>query len=339
MIDLRSDTVTKPSKEMMEFMLQCPVGDDVFEEDPTVLKLQQTLASRFGMEAALFFPSGVMCNQIAIKTHTAPMDEIICDVNAHIYNAENGGWAFHSGASIKLIQGDRGRFTVGDLQGLIQPKVDWTPNTSLICVENTVNKGGGAIWNFNDLKDIGHFAKEHQLHYHLDGARLFNALAETAQSEGDFGAIFDSISICFSKGLGAPVGSVLLGNQGFIKKARKWRKAFGGGMRQVGLLAGACLYALEHHLPKLSLDHHHARQIGEVLSTKSYIDYLYPVETNIVLFRLNERIAQDSYLQLLKEKGIWAVPFGQQQIRMVTHLDIDAGAVDKTCQMLKQLEF
>lgn len=339
MIDLRSDTVTKPSKEMLEFMLQCPVGDDVFEEDPTVLKLQQTLANRFGMEAALFFPSGVMCNQIAIKTHTSPMDEIICDVNAHIYNAENGGWAFHSGTSIKLINGDRGRFTVNDLQGQVQPKVDWTPNSSLICVENTVNKGGGAIWNFDDLKDIALFAKEHQLHYHLDGARLYNALAETEQSERDFGAIFDSISICFSKGLGAPVGSVLLGNHGFIKKARKWRKAFGGGMRQVGILAGACLYALDHHLPKLIQDHQHAREIGKVLSKKSYIDYLYPVETNIVLFRLNDRVPQEKYLELLKEKGVLAVPFGKQQVRMVTHLNFDANQLEKTCQILNQLDF
>lgn len=337
MIDLRSDTVTKPSKGMMEAMMNAPLGDDVFKEDPTLLELQSKLAAMFGMEAGLFFPSGVMCNQMAIKCHTNPMDEIICDELSHIYNAENGGWAIHSGVSIKLLKGDRGRFKSEDVLQAINPKVDWMPNTRLVCAENTVNKGGGSIWDFEELKRIGETCRANGLKYHLDGARLFNALAETNQQPADYGRIFDSISICFSKGLGCPVGSVLLGEEEFIARARKWRKAFGGGMRQAGILAAACIYALENNLPLIKEDHRRAKTIGAYLANASFVKYLYPVESNIVLFEIIDSLNNDGFLQMLAEQGIRAVPFGKNTIRMVTHLDFDDAQLNQVKQGLNAI--
>lgn len=339
MIDLRSDTVTKPSKEMLEYMMMCEVGDDVFEEDPTSTKLQKTLAERFGKEVGLFFPSGVMCNQVAIKCHTQPMDEIICDEMAHIYTAENGGWAFHSGVSIKLLKGDRGIFSVDQVTDALQPKADWLPQSSLLCVENTVNKGGGAVWPVEQLQALSAFSKQHHLKFHLDGARIFNALTAAPTNEKQLGHLFDSISICFSKGLGTPVGSVLLGSQAFIHHARKWRKAFGGGMRQIGILAGACLYALEHNIPLLAHDHRRAKALEEVFKTKNYIDYIYPVESNIVLIRLKEDLSPATFIQAMHEKGVRCVPFGKQQVRFVTHLNFDDNQLEQTIQGIHQLSF
>jgi threonine aldolase len=337
MIDLRSDTVTKPSEGMMQAMMSAPVGDDVFSEDPSALELQAKMAALFGMEDALFFPSGVMCNQIAIKCHTSPMDEIICDKISHIYNSENGGWAMHSGVSIKLMDGDRGRFTAEQVKAGIQSNYDWTPKTSLVCIENTVNKGGGSIWDINEIKKIKTVCTEHNLKFHLDGARLFNALVETGEKPSDFGAIFDSISICFSKGLGTPVGSVLVGDKDTIIKARKWRKAFGGGMRQIGGLSAACIYALDHNVELLKEDHRRARAIGEVLLTKSFVKYLFPIESNIVLFEITDAYTNESFLDLLIKNEIIAVPFGPNTIRLVTHLDFDDKALEKILYTIKNL--
>jgi threonine aldolase len=339
MIDLRSDTVTKPSKDMLEYMFHCEVGDDVFEEDPTAIKLQHNLAERFGKEAGLFFPSGVMCNQVAIKCHTQPMDEIICDESSHIYTAENGGWAFHSGVSIKLLKGERGIFSTNQVKEALQPKADWLPNSSLLCVENTVNKGGGAVWPIHQLEEMSTFAKHHHLKFHMDGARIFNALTASPTDEKKLGHLFDSISICFSKGLGTPVGSVLLGTQSYIHHARKWRKAFGGGMRQIGILAGACLYALEHNLPLLAQDHRRAKVIGDLFATKNYVQYIYPVESNIVLIRLTESLDPSAFIHALHDQGIRCVPFGKQQVRFVTHLNFDDIQLEQTINGINKLTF
>lgn len=336
MIDLRSDTVTKPGKEMLEAMLQASVGDDVFEEDPTVHLLEKKMSAMFGMENALFFPSGVMCNQVAIKCHTQPMDEVICDAMSHIYNSENGAWAMHSGVSIRLLHGDRGRFGAKEVEQNINPTTDWQPRTSLVCLENTVNKGGGSIWNFKEIEAIQALTKKHELKLHLDGARLFNALAETSETTADYGKIFDSISICFSKGLGTPVGSVLLGTSEFIKRARKWRKAMGGGMRQVGLLAAACLYALENNLPKLKQDHQRAKALGEVMEQTNVCKRLFPVESNIVLFELKDHLSPVQFIETLRSKNILVVPFGGATIRMVTHLDFDDNMLEYTLKVLKE---
>lgn len=335
MIDLRSDTVTRPSSAMLAAMVQCEVGDDVFEEDPTVKKLEHKIASLFGKEDALFFPSGVMCNQVAIKCHTQPMDEIICDALSHIYNSENGGWALHSGVSIRLLQGDRGRFTAEDVLQHINPNTDWQPNTSLVCIENTVNKGGGSIWKFDEIKKIAALTKERKLKLHLDGARLFNALTETNETPLDYGNCFDSISICFSKGLGAPMGSALVGDSEFIKRARKWRKAMGGGMRQIGFMANACIYALDHTIEKLKDDHQRAKLLGDALVRTSFCKKLYPVETNIVLFEVHDN--PNTIIEQLKQEQILVVPFGGNTIRMVTHLDFDDEQLQKVEEVLKRL--
>ena len=327
-IDLRSDTLTKPSPAMLQAMLTAEVGDDVFSEDPTVKKLEEMTAALFGMEAGLFCPSGTMTNQIAVKMHTQPLDEIICDKLCHIYNYETGGWAFHSGVSVRLTEGERGIMTTEQIESCILPDHDWYPNSRLVCIENTVNKGGGSVYTIEQMKAIADLCHSKGLSYHLDGARIFNALIALGKKSIDLSGIFDSISVCLSKGLGAPSGSVLLGKKETIKKARKLRKVMGGGMRQSGFIAAAGLYALENNIDRLAIDHARAKKIGELLTSLEWVRKVLPVETNIVIFEVVDSAATAT---MLREKGIHTSPFSPILVRMVTHLDI-------TDEMMTELE-
>jgi threonine aldolase len=321
-IDLISDTVTKPTAKMLDVMMHAKVGDDVFKSDPTVNELQEKAAKMFGMEDALFFPSGTMANQTAIKLHTQPGDKLICDKYAHVYNYEGGGAAFNSGVTCKLIDGQRGMFTAAQLEEAVAGRADiHVPYSRLVCIENTTNKGGGACWDFSELEKIQKIAKENNLAFHLDGARLFNALVAKKESPEQYGQLFDTISICLSKGLGAPIGSILLGSKKDIAKALRIRKLFGGAMRQVGFLAAAGIYALDNHINRLQEDHQKAKEIGAVLESVSYVTKLETIETNIVIFYVDEKIGADNFIQKMKEKNILLTPMGEGRIRIVTHLD------------------
>ena len=321
-IDLISDTVTKPTAKMLEVMMHAKVGDDVFKSDPTVNELQEKAAKMFGMEDALFFPSGTMANQTAIKLHTQPGDKLICDKYAHVYNYEGGGAAFNSGVTCKLIDGQRGMFTAAQLEEAVFGRADiHVPYSRLVCIENTTNKGGGACWDFSELEKIQKIAKENNLAFHLDGARLFNALVAKKESPKQYGQLFDTISICLSKGLGAPIGSILLGSKKDIAKALRIRKLFGGAMRQVGFLAAAGIYALDNHINRLEEDHQKAKEIGAVLESVSYVTKLETIETNIVIFYVDEKIGVAKFIQKMKDKNILLTPMGEGRIRIVTHLD------------------
>ncbi|KGL63766.1 threonine aldolase family protein [Polaribacter sp. Hel1_85] len=321
-IDLISDTVTKPTKGMLEAMTNAKVGDDVFKMDPTTNELQEKAAKMFGMEDALFFPSGTMANQTAIKLHTQPGDKLICDKYAHVYNYEGGGAAFNSGVTCKLIDGNRGMFTAEQLQEAVADRNDiHVPFTSLVCIENTTNKGGGACWSFSELEKLQKVSKNNNLAFHLDGARLFNALVATDESPKQYGQLFDTISICLSKGLGAPIGSVLLGSKEHIAKALRIRKLFGGAMRQVGFLAAAGNYALDNHIERLAEDHQKAKEIGAVLESTSYVTKVEPIETNIVIFYVDDKIGDANFIQKMEAKDILLTPMGEGKIRIVTHLD------------------
>lgn len=328
-IDLRSDTVTKPSAAMLRAMLSAELGDDVFGEDPTVKKLEEMCAALFGMEAGLFCPSGTMTNQIAIKAQTQPLDEIICDKLSHIYNYETGGWAFHSGVSVRLTDGDRGRMTSGQAQELVLPDFDWYPNSKMVAIENTVNKGGGSVYSLEEMRSLSSFCRERNLVFHLDGARIFNALAALNATPMDLQGIFDSISICISKGLGAPAGSVLLGSRDMIKCSRKIRKVMGGGMRQSGLLAAACIYALENNVKRLVEDHANAAKIAEALKSYKWVKRILPVETNIIIFEVEDSA---STAQKFDDLGVRTSPFSPTLLRMVTHLDVNEEMVDVVVQ-------
>lgn len=319
-IDLRSDTVTKPTKGMLDAMLSAEVGDDVFREDPTVNQLEERLARMFGKSNALFFPSGTMANQTAIKLHTQPSEQIICDKYAHIYNYESGGASFNSGVSCKLIDGHRGMFTAEQVVEAINPIDYYYSQTSLVEVENTTNKGGGACWDFEEIKKIRTICDEHKFGFHLDGARLWNALVAKNETTEQYG-IFDTISVCLSKGLGCPVGSVLIGDEAIMEKAIRYRKVFGGNMRQVGFIAAAGLYALDHHINRLKEDHKKAREIGEVLQTLAVIKKVEPIETNIIIFELNKDVDEKTFVQNLKDKNILIIGMGGGKLRIVTHLD------------------
>ncbi len=337
-IDLRSDTVTKPTAGMLEAMMMAPLGDDVFAEDPTVNALELFAANLFSKEAALFCPSGTMTNQIAIKVHTQPGDELLCDVNSHIYNYEGGGIAFNSGVQAKLIQGHEGRLSPELIEKNINANYDWLTKTSLVSLENTVNRAGGSFYTLEQTKAIHQVCKAKHLALHLDGARIFNAITETGETTNAIGSSFDSISICLSKGLGAPVGSLLLGTTNFIQKARRVRKVFGGGMRQAGILAAAGLYALKNNVSRLKDDHAKARALGKVLETKSFVVSVLPVYTNIVIFTLNPAILSgEQFESKLKEQGIRVSAFGKDTIRMVTHLDFTENMLNKTLDVLKAL--
>ena len=321
-IDLISDTVTKPTVKMLDAMMHAKVGDDVFKSDPTVNELQEKAAKMFGMEDALFFPSGTMANQTAIKLHTQPGDKLICDKYAHVYNYEGGGAAFNSGVTCKLIDGQRGMFTAAQLEEAVAGRADiHVPYSRLVCIENTTNKGGGACWDFSELEKIQKIAKENNLAFHLDGARLFNALVAKKESPEQYGQLFDTISICLSKGLGAPIGSILLGSKENIAMALRIRKLFGGAMRQVGFLAAAGIYALDNHINRLEEDHQKAKEIGAVLESVSYVTKLETIETNIVIFYVDEKIGVPNFIQKMKEKNILLTPMGEGRIRIVTHLN------------------
>ncbi|CAI8175645.1 MAG: L-allo-threonine aldolase [Polaribacter sp. SA4-10] len=321
-IDLISDTVTRPTSKMMDAMVKAKVGDDVFKMDPTVNALQEKAAKMFGMDDALFFPSGTMANQTAIKLHTNPGDKLICDKYAHVYNYEGGGAAFNSGVTCKLIDGDRGMFSAEQLKEAVAGRSDiHVPYSSLVCVENTTNKGGGACWDFSELEKIQKITKENNLAFHLDGARLFNALVAKNETPHQYGKLFDTISICLSKGLGAPIGSILLGSKEHIAKALRIRKLFGGAMRQTGFLAAAAIYALDNHIERLAEDHSRAKEIGEVLQKVSYVTKVEPIETNIIIFYVDKKIGADNFIAKMKAKNILLIPMGEGRIRIVTHLD------------------
>lgn len=324
---------------MLQAMFAAEVGDDVFSEDPTINLLESTMSALFNHEAALFCASGTMANQIAVKAHTQPMDEIMLDKTAHIYYYETAGFAFHSGVSVKLIDGDKGRITAEQVMENIQPNFDWLPKTSLVCLENTSNKGGGSCYELQAIEEIKATCDAHGLKLHMDGARLYNAIVAKRYTTKQIGALCDSISVCFSKGLGTPVGSVLIGSKEFIRKARRIRKVFGGGMRQAGYLAAACLYALEHHVERLAIDHQHAKQIAAVLENLSWIKEVLPCETNILIFTIDEtKTSVEAVLSYLKENGILAVQFGKHQIRLVFHLDISEDMVSTVQDTLKRFD-
>jgi threonine aldolase len=320
-IDLRSDTITRPTKEMTEAMWQAEVGDDVFAEDPTINALQAKAAEIFGHEAALFCPSGTQTNQIAIGCHTAPGDELICSEMAHVYLYEGGGIAWNSGVSVRTVRADRGIITAQHLEGQINPPDAHYARTSLVCIENTVNKGGGAVYTLEQMRDVQTFCRNNGLALHLDGARIFNALVATGDNPKDYGQCFDSISVCLSKGLGAPVGSLLIGSKEFIRKAHRRRKTMGGGMRQAGFLAAAGLYALDHHVDRLMIDHLHAKGLAQTLSELDWVKEVTQVDTNIVIFEIADRLNSTEAVQKLSEAGIYCFAFGQHKLRFVTHLD------------------
>ncbi|MFL5788466.1 MAG: threonine aldolase family protein, partial [Flavisolibacter sp.] len=329
-IDFRSDTVTKPSAAMLDHMFKAKVGDDVFGEDPAINELESMASSLFGMEAALFCPSGTMTNQIAIKCHTQPGDEVICDNSSHIYQYEGGGIAFNSGASVKLLTGDRGRITASQVEESINPDDVHRAKTSLVSLENTSNRGGGSCYDFNEIKKIKEVCDKHLLPLHLDGARLFNAIVAKKEDPKEYGKAFHSISICLSKSLGCPVGSLLLGKKEFIKKARRVRKVFGGGMRQAGYLAAAGIYALQNNIERLEQDHIHARQIADVLAGQPYVESVLPVETNIIIFQVKPHYTAQTLVTKMKENNVLGYAISNKQIRLVIHLDITEEMTVKT---------
>ncbi len=320
---------------MLQAMAQAEVGDDVFGEDPTVNALELRLAKMFGHEAGLFCPSGTMTNQIAVNIHTRPGDEVICDEGAHIYRYEGGGVMATSGCSVKLLNSDRGRFTAEQVKQAINPTADWLARTRLVNIENTCNRGGGAVWDLGEVDRIRQVCREHDLAMHLDGARIFNALAVTDSSSEEWGNHFDTVSVCLSKGLGAPVGSVLIGKQKLITEARRVRKRLGGGMRQAGILAAACHFALDHHIDRLTEDHRRAKLLEQVLIEAEAVSDVFPVETNIIIFSLKEPDTLDRFLAQLKEQQILAVAFGPGMVRMVTHLDVDDQEIERVINTLK----
>ncbi len=337
-IDLRSDTVTKPTTAMLNAMMQATVGDDVFGEDPSINLLEEKAADLFGMEAALFCPSGTMTNQIAIKVHTRLGDEIISHNYAHIYNYEGGGMAFNAGCQAKLIGGDRGLMNSTDVEAAIGNPMDvHAARTSLVAIENTSNKGGGSCYDLESLHQIKAVCTENNLGYHLDGARLFNALIAKNQSPKDYGNLFDSISICLSKGLGCPVGSLLLADKSFIFEAKRVRKKFGGGMRQAGFIAAAGIYALDNHISRLSEDHEKAQVLKQALEKCSWVKSIEPVETNIVIFYLREGKSDEAFLAKLADMGVLAIGMGQGKLRFVTHLDVSMEDIQQVGQKLESL--
>ncbi len=338
-IDLRSDTVTKPTKGMLQAMMAAEVGDDVYKEDPTVNILEQKLAEMFGKSSALFFPTGTMANQAAIKMHTRPGEQLICDKWAHVYNYEGGGVSFNSGVSCKLVDGHLGMITAGQVEESINPPDFYhSPLTTLVCLENTTNKGGGACYDLEEIKEIKKVCTKHGLGLHLDGARLFNALVAKGESPKQYGELFDTISICLSKGLGTPMGSVLIGDEKYMKKAMRIRKVLGGGMRQVGFMAAAGIYALDNHVDRLAKDNERAAEIGEALSGQAYVREVEPVATNIVIFYLKNPSEEKNFLRQLEKKNIRISNMGQGKLRIVTHLDYTQEMHDKFLSVIEKIK-
>ena len=339
-INLVSDTVTRPSVEMLNVMFNAKVGDDVYKQDPTVNELEETLADLFGMEASLFFPSGTMANQTAIKLHTQPGEQVICDKYSHIYHYEGGGASFNSGVSCRLVDGKRGMITADLVKNAINdPDFYHAPLTSLVSIENTTNKGGGACYDIETLQAIKQVCTENNLKYHLDGARLWNALVAKKQHPKQFGELFDTISVCLSKGLGAPVGSVLLGTKEDMKRALRIRKIFGGGMRQSGYLAAAGLYALQNNINRLEIDHRRAKELGSLLEKMSWVANVEPVETNILIFGLQPSVDEKLFMEKLKQKGILISSMGHGKLRIVTHLDYKEVMHEYVMEVFTKLTF
>lgn len=335
--DLRSDTFTKPSQAMLEAMFTAAVGDDVFGEDPSINQLEAMAADMFGMEAAVFCPSGTMTNQIAIKVHTQPGDEIICEKLSHVYIYEGGGIAFNSGCQVKTIDGDQGRISAEQVLEAINPSDIHKARTSLVSLENTANRGGGSCYKYADIELIKQVCLQNNLKLHLDGARLWNALVAKKETPKQYGEVFDSISICLSKGLGTAVGSLLLGQKEYIKKARRVRKVFGGGMRQAGYLAAAGIYALENNIERLEIDHLHAKQITAALIKKEFTGAIMPVETNIIIFEVVAPYTPKSFAAELAKFSILSMPISANQVRMVTHLDITEAMVKNLVAVIEAL--
>ena len=338
MIDFRSDTVTKPTPAMLEAMFNAEVGDDVFGEDKTINALEEKVAGMFGMEAAVFCPSGTMTNQIAIKCHTQPGDEIICEKLSHVYQYEGGGIAFNSGCSVRLIDGNYGRITAAQVEESINNKNDvYKPISKLVSLENTANRGGGSCYDFEDIRQIKKVCEANDLLLHLDGARLFNAIVAKNESPKNYGKVFDSISICISKGLGAPVGSLLIGTKKFIEKARRIRKVFGGGMRQAGYLAAACIYALDNNIERLKQDQDHAKLLAAALQQKDFITSMMPVETNIIICEVNGKYSAPTLAEEFRKHGILVIAITKKQTRIVTHLDVNTAMINETLQVINEL--
>lgn len=335
-VNLISDTATRPTPAMREAMFAAPVGDDVFRQDPSVNELEAYAAQLFGMESALFCPSGTMTNQLAIKVHTAPLDEIICEEKSHVYQYEGGVYSLISNVSVQLLRGERGKILPGQIGAAVKPEYDWLPRSRLVVLENTCNKGGGSFYTLEEAEALVREARQHRLAVHLDGARIFNALAETGEEPAGWGALFDTISICLSKGLGAPVGSLLLGPKQLIDQARRFRKVLGGGMRQAGYLAAAGLYALQNHRERLAIDNRRARELGACLHRLTYVEKVEPVQTNICIFHLADRTAE-AFLRQLADAGVAATPFGPHTVRFTTHLDVSQQEVDYVIDLLPRL--
>jgi threonine aldolase len=337
MIDLRSDTVTKPTPAMMQAMMNAAVGDDVFGEDPSINQLEEMAAQLFNMETALYCPSGTMSNQIAIRCHTQPGDEVICAGNAHIYIYEGGGIAANSGSQARALEGNFGRISAEQVLAAINPDDVHKARTSLVCLENTSNRGGGGCYDFEEIKKIRKVCNENKLQLHLDGARLFNALVAKKETAKQYGELFDSISVCLNKGLGCPIGSILISNKNFIKKARRVRKVFGGGMRQAGFMAAAGIYALQNNIERLAQDHLHAKKIAEALTKKDFVKSIMPVETNIVIAITKEHYPAKQIAQQLYQKGVHVIAIAENQIRFVTHLDISSLLIEGAIEVINKL--
>lgn len=333
LINLTSDTLTKPTPAMLDAMMTAEVGDDVFGQDPTVNALEKKMADMFGHEAALYCPSGTMTNQIAIKAQTQPLDEIICDELFHIYRYELGGYGFHSGVSMHVTRGNRGIMSPQMVHDAVKPKADWNPNSRMLIIENSINMGGGNYYTIDEVKALVAMARSHNLKTHLDGARLFNVLVETGDTPVEYGKLFDSISICLSKGLGAPVGSVLISDKETISYARRVRKVMGGGMRQSGYLAAACIYALDHHIDRLREDHRRARACADKLESVSWVSEVFPVSTNILIFKVADHLKVADVVAALKARNIECLAISDRLIRWVFHLDIHDDMVSQILEL------
>jgi len=334
-VDLRSDTITRPTPAMREAMMHAKVGDDVFGEDSTINALEEKICKMFNMDMAVFMPTATMANQIALQLHTRPLDEIICDSTSHIYNYEVGGYAHHAGCAIKCLHGERGIFSAGDVLQNIQPEDVHKPKTKLVCLENTVNRGGGAIFPMQNIEAIHKVCKENALGLHIDGSRLFNAMVATGTEPSVFGKITDTLTLCFSKGLGCPAGAILTGQKKYMQDARRVRKVMGGGMRQAGILAAACLFALDHHIARLAEDHALAASIAQILGTSEWTASILPVETNILIFQLRDAAQDKNFIAHLAENDIHAFAIGGGWIRFVTHLDVNNNMLPQIQEALK----
>jgi threonine aldolase len=337
LIDFRSDTVTRPTPAMLEAMMTAPVGDDVFREDPSVNQLEEMAAGLFEMEAALFCPSGTMSNQVAIKCHTQPGDEVICEQKAHVYIYEGGGIAFNSGSQVKAIAGERGKISAAQVAAAVNPDDVHKAHSALVCLENTSNRGGGSCYDFEEIKKIRKVCDENHLLLHLDGARLFNALIAKKEAPAQYGKTFESISVCLNKGLGCPIGSILLGKKDFIGKARRVRKVLGGGMRQAGFMAAAGIYALKQQVNRLEKDHLHAKLIADELLKKDFVQSILPVETNIIIFETREPFTAKWIAGKFKERNLLAIAISATELRLVTHLDISENQVQQAIEIIRTL--